>query len=215
MAAAFNRFPTNTALGCVHCPPTRMLSASTMTAERQERQRTGSVNVFRPGIALIAAWASLVVCPGKPALGGFWRAGLPAFRSPGGDHRAGGGEPLHGPRHRGVRPGGVFYRRPSRTRCGGFRGFRGGGGLAFPQRGRSRLFVAHPDIYGPQYGGYDPIDLARGVTVAGNPRFWLISGQRLYLFGREQTRDSFALDPSRVLQSANLRWPELEQTLAE
>ena len=76
-------------------------------------------------------------------------------------------------------------------------------------------FLAHPDIYGPQYGGYDPIDLARGVMVAGNPRFWLIFGQRLYLFGHEQTRDAFAADPSRVLQGANQRWPELEQTLAE
>ncbi len=76
-------------------------------------------------------------------------------------------------------------------------------------------FLAHPDIYGPQYGGYDPIDLARGVMVAGNPRFWLIFGQRLYLFGREQTGDAFAADPSRVLQGANQRWPELEQTLEE
>ena len=85
----------------------------------------------------------------------------------------------------------------------------------FRNEGDRASFVAHPDIYGPQYGGYDPIDLARGVTVAGNPRFWLIFGQRLYLFGREQTRDAFAADPSRVLPSANLRWPELEQTLAE
>lgn len=76
-------------------------------------------------------------------------------------------------------------------------------------------FVAHPDIYGPQYGGYDPIDLARGVTVAGNPRFWLVSGQRLYLFNREQTRAAFAADPSPAQRTANLRWPELEQTLAE
>jgi hypothetical protein len=43
----------------------------------------------------------------------------------------------------------------------------------------------------------------------------LIFEQRLYLFGREQTRDAFAADPSRVVQNANLRWPELEQTLAE
>ena len=56
-------------------------------------------------------------------------------------------------------------------------------------------FVAHPDIYGPQFGGYDPLDLARGVAFAGNPRFWLVSGQRLYLFGREQSRDAFAADP--------------------
>jgi hypothetical protein len=70
-------------------------------------------------------------------------------------------------------------------------------------------------LYGPQFGGYDPIDVARGVTVAGNPRFWLVSGQRLYLFGREETRNAFASDPSDVLRKARLRWPELEQSLAQ
>ena len=84
----------------------------------------------------------------------------------------------------------------------------------FRNEGNRASFVAHPDIYGPQFGGYDPVDVARGVTVAGNPRFWLIAGQRLYLFGREETRDSFALDPSHVLRRANLRWPGLEQALA-
>jgi hypothetical protein len=85
----------------------------------------------------------------------------------------------------------------------------------FRNEGNRASFVAHPEIYGPQFGGYDPIDLARGVTVAGNPRFWLISGQRLYLFGRQETRDAFAADPLRVLRNANLRWPMLEETLAQ
>jgi hypothetical protein len=76
-------------------------------------------------------------------------------------------------------------------------------------------FVAHPEIYGPQFGGYDPIDLARGVTFAGNPRFWLVSGQRLYLFGREQSRDAFAANPVAALREANQRWPALAQTLAQ
>lgn len=76
-------------------------------------------------------------------------------------------------------------------------------------------FVTHPNIYGPQFGGYDPIDLARGVTFAGSPRFWLVSGQRLYLFGREQSRDTFAADPKQFLDEANDRWPELKQTLAQ
>jgi hypothetical protein len=84
----------------------------------------------------------------------------------------------------------------------------------FRNEGNRASFVAHPDIYGPQFGGYDPIDVARGVTVAGNPRFWLIAGQRLYLFGREETRTAFALDPAHVLRQANLRWPDLQQTLA-
>jgi hypothetical protein len=85
----------------------------------------------------------------------------------------------------------------------------------FRNRGNRAAFVAHPDIYGPRFGGYDPVDMARGVTVAGNPRFWLVSGQRLYLFSREENRDAFAADPRRVLAQANARWPALEQNLAQ
>jgi hypothetical protein len=85
----------------------------------------------------------------------------------------------------------------------------------FRNEGNRASFVAHPDIYGPQFGGYDPVDLARGVVVAGNPRFWLISRQRLYLFGREQNRGAFAADPEPFLRQATQRWPVLEQGLAQ
>jgi hypothetical protein len=85
----------------------------------------------------------------------------------------------------------------------------------FRNEGNRASFAAHPDIYGPQFGGYDPVDLARGVTVAGNPRFWLVSGQRLYLFSREHNRDAFAADPARSLREAKSRWPRLVQDLAQ
>jgi hypothetical protein len=85
----------------------------------------------------------------------------------------------------------------------------------FRNEGNRASFVAHPDIYAPQFGGYDPTDLARGVTVAGNPRFWLISGERLYLFDREQSRDAFAANPEGFLREAGQRWPVLEQGLAQ
>jgi hypothetical protein len=85
----------------------------------------------------------------------------------------------------------------------------------FRNEGNRASFVAHPDIYGPQFGGYDPTDLARGVTVAGNPRFWLISGERLYLFDREQSRDAFSANPEGFLRDASQRWPGLEQGLAQ
>ncbi len=54
-----------------------------------------------------------------------------------------------------------------------------------------------------------------GVTYAGNPRFWMVSGQRLYLFGREENRIAFAADPARFLKEAMSRWPGLQQTLAQ
>jgi hypothetical protein len=85
----------------------------------------------------------------------------------------------------------------------------------FRNEGNRASFIAHPEVYAPQFGGYDPIDLGRGVTCAGNPRFWLIAGQRLYLFGREENRDAFAAEPSRFLKDATARWPALEQGLAQ
>src|SRR5665213_3034216 len=192
-----------------------------MTAQRQER------NGWRPGIAFISptasslranfvgaslVWASLV-CAGLCL-------SLGALAWPSAAARAATTERVVVNRFTGLAIEGfdpVAYFTDARPEIGlaDFEASEAGAVWRFRNEGDRASFVAHPDIYGPQYGGYDPIDLARGVTVAGNPRFWLISGQRLYLFGREQTRDNFALDPSRVLRSANLRWPELEQTLAE
>ena len=77
------------------------------------------------------------------------------------------------------------------------------------------FFLAHPDICGPQFGGYDPVDVARGVTVPGRTQFWLIAGQRLYLFARTENRDAFAADPAAVARAAWARWPTLRETLAE
>lgn len=85
----------------------------------------------------------------------------------------------------------------------------------FHNEGNRASFVAHPDIYGPQFGGYDPTDVARGVTFAGNPRFWVIAGERLYLFGLEANRDAFAADPAGYLRHASARWPQLELGLAQ
>src|ERR1700732_4640018 len=82
----------------------------------------------------------------------------------------------------------------------------------FRNEGNRASFVAHPEVYGPQFGGYDPTDVARGVTFASNPRFWVISGERLYLFGLEAHRDAFAANPDRFLNQAHARWPRCRRT---
>jgi len=84
----------------------------------------------------------------------------------------------------------------------------------FRNEGNRMVFLAHPEIYSPQFGGYDPIDVARGVAFAGNPGFWLIAGQRLFLFGRAENRDAFAADPARFAREARRHWPGLRETLA-
>jgi hypothetical protein len=85
----------------------------------------------------------------------------------------------------------------------------------FRNEGNRAAFVAHPEIYGPQFGGYDPVDVARGVAYPGNPQFWLVSGDRLYLFGRAESREAFAAAPAAILKEGRKRWPGVQDALAQ
>jgi hypothetical protein len=175
-----------------------------MTAQRQERKGGSLFRIqLRPGIAFIALWASLVT------------QAFPQFGA-----QAATTERIIVNRYTGLAIEGfdpVAYFIDARPRVGlpEFEASQAGAVWRFRNEGNRASFVAHPDIYGPQFGGYDPVDLARGVTYAGNPRFWLIAGERLYLFGREENRDAFAADPERFQGEANSRWPALEQRLAQ
>jgi hypothetical protein len=81
----------------------------------------------------------------------------------------------------------------------------------FRNAGNRAAFVADPDVYMPRYGGYDPVNVARGVTVAGNPLLWLISGEQLYLFYAVETRNEFVRERERVIPTADGAWPVLRR----
>ena len=80
----------------------------------------------------------------------------------------------------------------------------------FRNAGNQAAFVADPDVYRPRFGGYDPVGLARGVAVPGNPLLWVISAQRLYFFYAIQAREEFAADRESVLSAANRDWPSIQ-----
>ena len=84
----------------------------------------------------------------------------------------------------------------------------------FANEGNRAAFAAAPDVYMPEFGGYDPAAMARSVATAGNPELWLIERKRLYLFYDEETRAAFAADPDAVLAAAERHWPEVRRTLA-
>lgn len=85
----------------------------------------------------------------------------------------------------------------------------------FRNDGNRASFVARPDLYAPQFGGYDPVDVARGVAYSGNPQLWVIVGERLYLFGTEANRAAFVASAGRYLTEAASRWPVVCETLAQ
>lgn len=183
-----------------------------MTAARQERNGSSSTRrAYRPGIALIGLWASLAALN---LTAGLQTSVLFPTASASTTERVIVNR-FSGLAIEGFDPVAYFVDGAAEVGSEQFEASQAGAVWRFRNEGNRASFVAHPEIYGPQFGGYDPADLARGVTVAGNPRFWLVSGQRLYLFNREETRAAFAADPSAVLRSATQRWPAIEQTLAE
>jgi len=83
----------------------------------------------------------------------------------------------------------------------------------FANIGDRAAFAASPDVYMPQYGGYDPLGIARGVAVAGNPNVWLVTGEKLFLFYDDNRRKTFAADPDRIIGPADRKWPAVLRRL--
>jgi hypothetical protein len=84
-----------------------------------------------------------------------------------------------------------------------------GGVWRFRSAGNSAAFKADPEVYMPRFGGYDPVGVARGVAVPGNPMLWAISEERLYLFYSEETRAEFTSESDRTIEAAERGWPVL------
>ena len=83
----------------------------------------------------------------------------------------------------------------------------------FRNAGNRAAFADNPNVYAPQFGGYDPVAVARGASVPGHPLFWLVTGQRLYLFYSGEARAEFAAQSQSILSLAERRWPEVQRTL--
>lgn len=90
----------------------------------------------------------------------------------------------------------------------------GGAVWRFRNLGNRAAFAARPDVYMPQFGGYDPVGVARGIAVAGNPTIWLISGERLFLFYDRARLKAFAADAERLTAAADRKWQEVLRTLS-
>jgi hypothetical protein len=83
----------------------------------------------------------------------------------------------------------------------------------FANAGNRAAFAERPDVYMPQYGGYDPVGVARGVAVAGSADVWVIVGERLFLFYNPRQREKFISDSAHFIATADRKWPAVERTL--
>ena len=84
----------------------------------------------------------------------------------------------------------------------------------FRNSGNRSAFAANPGIYMPRFGGYDPVGVARGVAVPGDPHIWLIADERLYLFHSPESKSAFGADAGRAIATADKAWASVQLTLS-
>jgi hypothetical protein len=90
----------------------------------------------------------------------------------------------------------------------------GGAVWRFRNEGNRVAFMNDPGVYQPRFGGYDPIGIARGTAVPGDPRNWLIVDDRLYFFRTPEARAAFAAEAEQIAEAADGRWPAVQRVLA-
>jgi YHS domain-containing protein len=164
-----------------------------MTAARQKRKRLCvGVAVFS-GLALASAGEAPTIAAMTEQTVVDWHSGLAiggydpvAFFTD--------GRPMPGSADFELRYGGAIWR--------------------FCNIGNRAAFAAKPEVYMPQFGGYDPLGVLRGVAVAGNPNVWLITGERLYLFYDRPRLETFAGDAERLAADAAHKWPDVQRALS-
>jgi YHS domain-containing protein len=83
----------------------------------------------------------------------------------------------------------------------------------FRNAGNRIAFTQDPEVYMPQFGGYDPVMLGQGVATPGHPQLWVIVADRLYLFSTREDRETFAAAPDRAAAAARINWPRIAHGL--
>lgn len=69
------------------------------------------------------------------------------------------------------------------------------------------LFVAGPERYAPQYGGYCAWAVSEGSTASADPAFWKIVDRKLYLNYDAQVQKKWENDIAGHIRKADRNWP--------
>jgi len=72
-------------------------------------------------------------------------------------------------------------------------------------------FKANPEDFAPQYGGYCAWAMARNKTAPGNPPFWTIYKDKLFLNYDQSVVDTWRANKDAFIKQADLNWANLDK----
>ncbi|MCJ9427827.1 YHS domain-containing (seleno)protein [Kordiimonas marina] len=79
----------------------------------------------------------------------------------------------------------------------------------FASQAHLDAFLADPEKYAPQYGGYCAWAVAQGYTASGDPKEWRIIGGKLYLNYSAKIKARWEKDIPGFIRSADANFPGL------
>lgn len=87
----------------------------------------------------------------------------------------------------------------------------GGATYRFSTAANRDAFVADPDRYAPQYGGYCAYAVANGYTAKIDPEAYSVVDGKLYLNFSKSVRQRWSKDIPGHIASGDANWPKLSQ----
>ena len=79
----------------------------------------------------------------------------------------------------------------------------------FSSEDNKALFVADPEKYAPQYGGYCAWAVSQGYTASTNPEAWKIVEGKLYLNYNKSVQSKWEGDVPGNIKAADANWPKV------
>ncbi len=87
-----------------------------------------------------------------------------------------------------------------------------GSTFRFASAANREAFVADPDKYAPQYGGFCAFGMAKGYKASTEPAAFTVVGDKLYLNYNEDVRTRWQKDIPGYVNKADRNWPEVRKT---
>lgn len=79
----------------------------------------------------------------------------------------------------------------------------------FSSNTNRELFLADPETYRPQYGGYCAYGINLGKFFSGNPNLWTVEEGKLYLNLNRDIAKIWKQNVQTYIKKADIEWPKL------
>jgi YHS domain-containing protein len=88
----------------------------------------------------------------------------------------------------------------------GIKAEHGGVTYRFASEAHKREFLAAPERYVPQFGGFCANGMAYAIPLGGEPEVFKVIAGRLYVFGGRRSKQYFEMDQEKNLRFAHAYW---------